>query len=154
MLIYRAPRAVRVHTALAQSRRRLSSYRMSIALAAATIALSGCSSTSPKPQIGFNPQSITLVTVVGGKASGAVSVVNVTGSALSGLTSSVGAYTGNAVGWLTASLGGEATPTPLTLTADALNLSAGNYAAVVYVSSASASPPTASITVKLTVTHQ
>jgi len=157
MLIYRSPRAVRVHTALALSRRRMSSYRMAIALAttAATMSVAACYSTSTAPSnpiIGFNPQSITLTTVPGGSATGAVSVVNTTGTALFGLIISVGTYSGNSAGWLTASLAGEATPTPLTLTADATNLAPGNYSATVNVSATDARPPTATLTVKLNVT--
>lgn len=113
MLIYRAPRAVRVHTALAQSRRRMASYRISIALASAAITLGACTySSSPpsNPIIGFQPQSITLTTVPGGTAKGAVSVVNVVGTELAGLTTSVGPYTGNGANWLTVDLAGVMHP--------------------------------------------
>jgi hypothetical protein len=153
MLIYRPPRGARVHWSIMLGRQRLSSYRMSLAVAAASAALA-CGSTAPKSKIAFNPSSITLTTVVGGTATGEVSVVNVTGSTLTGLNAAVGAYSTNASGWLSASLGGGATPTPLSLVADAGNLSAGKYSAVVNVSDASASPPTATLTVNLTVSPQ
>lgn len=153
MLIYRAPRAVRVHAALAQARRRMRPYQASLALAAiSSLALAACSSTSPKPKIGFNPSTVTLSTVAGGTASGSVTVVNVTGSSLDGLTAAVGAYSTGASGWLTATLATTTTPTPLQLVANGANLSAGNYSAVVNVSAVGASPPTATLTVNLTVT--
>ncbi len=154
MLIYRAPRAVRVHTALAQSRRRMASYRISIALAAAAITLGACTySSSPpsNPIIGFQPQSITLTTVPGGTAKGAVSVVNVVGTELAGLTTSVGPYSGNGANWLTVSLAGGNAPTPLNLSANAANLSAGTYAATVNVTAFNARPPTSTLTVHLNV---
>ncbi len=153
MLIYRPPRGARVHASIVLGRHRLSSYRMSLAVAAASAAIA-CSSTAPNPKIGFNPTTITLTTVVGGTATGAVSVVNVTGSTLSGLNAAVGAYSTNALGWLSVTLESGATPTPLELVANAGNLSAGKYSAVVNVSAAAASPPTATLTVNLTVSPQ
>ena len=154
MLIYRAPRAVRVHTALSQSRRRMASYRMSIALAAAAITLGGCTYTSSPPSnpiIGFQPQSITLTTVPGGTAKGAVSVVNVVGTELAGLSTSVGTYAGNGANWLTVSLNGLTAPTPLQLNANAATLSAGSYSATVNVTAFDARPPSATLTVHLNV---
>jgi hypothetical protein len=154
MLIYRAPRAVRVHTALAQSRRRMASYRISIALAAAAITLGACTySSSPpsSPIIGFQPQSITLTTVPGGTAKGTVSVVNVVGTELAGLSASVGPYSGNGANWLSVSLAGGSAPTPLSLTADAAGLGSGSYSATVNVTAFDARPPTSTLTVHLNV---
>jgi hypothetical protein len=154
MLIYRSPRGARIHGSAMSARQRLSLYRMSLAIAAASAALA-CSSTSPKPRIGFDPGTITLTTVVGGTATGEVSVVDATASGtLSGLNAAVGAYSNNASGWLTATLTGGATPTPLHLAVNAGNLNAGKYSAVVNVSAAAASPPTATLTVNLTVSAQ
>jgi hypothetical protein len=154
MLIYRAPRAVRVHTALAQSRRRMASYRISIALAAAAVSLGACTYTSSPPSnpiIGFQPQSITLTTVPGGTAKGAVSVVNVVGTELIGLTTTVGPYSGNGANWLSVSLSGGSAPTPLNLSANAAGLGAGSYTATVNVTAGDARPPTSTLTVHLNV---
>jgi hypothetical protein len=132
----------------------MASYRISIALAAAAITLGACTySSSPpsNPIIGFQPESITLTTVPGGTAKGAVSVVNVTGTELFGLSTSVGTYSGNGANWLTVSLAGVSAPTPLNLSADAATLTAGSYSATVNVTAPDARPPTSTLTVHLNV---
>ena len=113
----------------------------------------GGSSTSPKPKIAFSPSSITLSAVAGGTASGSVSVSNSGGGTLDGLGAAVGAYSTGASGWLTATLATGTAPTALELVANATNLPAGSYSAVVNVSDAAASPPTETLTVNLTVTQ-
>lgn len=123
------------------------------AIGAALLAVSACSSTSPKAKIAFSPSSITLSAVAGGSASGSVSVTNSGGGTLDGLGAAVGAYSTGASGWLTATLATGTAPTALNLEADATNLPAGSYSAVVNVSDAAASPPTETLTVNLTVTQ-
>jgi hypothetical protein len=123
------------------------------AIGAALLAVSACSSTSPKAKIAFSPSSITLSAVAGGSASGSVSVTNSGGGTLDGLGAAVGAYSTGASGWLIATLATGTAPTALNLEADATNLPAGSYSAVVNVSDAAASPPTETLTVNLTVTQ-
>jgi hypothetical protein len=69
------------------------------------------------------------------------------------LGAAVGAYSTGASGWLTVTLATGTAPTALNLVADATNLTAGSYSAVVNVSDAAASPPTETLTVNLTVTQ-
>jgi hypothetical protein len=122
-------------------------------IGALLLAVSACSSTSPKAKIAFTPSSITLSAVAGGTASGSVSISNSGGGSLNGLGAAVGAYSTGASGWLTVTLATGTAPTALNLVADATNLTAGSYSAVVNVSDAAASPPTATLTVNLTVTQ-
>jgi len=124
-----------------------------LAIGAALLAASACSSTAPKPKISFSPSSVTLTAVAGGTASGAVTVNNSGGGTLQGLGAAVGAYSTGASGWLTANLATATAPTALNLSADATSLSAGSYSAVVNVSDAAASPVTSTLTVNLTVTQ-
>jgi hypothetical protein len=133
--------------------RRQRTWMSVAAIGAVFLAISACSSTSPKPKIGFSPSSITLSAVAGGTASGSVSVGNSGGGTLDGLGAAVGAYSTGASGWLTATLATGTAPTALDLVADATNLTAGSYSAVVNVSDAAASPPTETLTVNLTVTQ-
>jgi hypothetical protein len=123
------------------------------AIGAVLLAVSACSSTSPKAKIAFTPSSITLSAVAGGTASGSVSITNSGGGTLDGLGAAVGAYSTGASGWLTVTLATGTAPTALNLVADATNLTAGSYSAVVNVSDAAASPPTETLTVNLTVTQ-
>jgi hypothetical protein len=123
------------------------------AIGAVLLAVSACSSTSPKAKIAFTPSSITLSAVAGGTASGSVSISNSGGGTLDGLGAAVGAYSTGASGWLTVTLATGTAPTALNLVADATNLTAGSYSAVVNVSDAAASPPTETLTVNLTVTQ-
>jgi len=123
---------------------------------ASVIALmaAGCgSSTAPKAKIAFAPSTVTLTAVAGGTASGSVAVRNSGGGSLTGLSAAVGAYSTGASGWLTATLATANAPTAINLVADATSLTAGSYQAVVNVSATDASPPTATLTVTLTVTH-
>jgi hypothetical protein len=123
-------------------------------LAAVTVAaFAGCSSTAPKPKIGFQPSTITLTATAGASAGGSIAVKNIGGGTLSGLAVAVGAYSNGASGWLTATLATANAPTSLILSADATDISAGSYSAVVNVSAAGASPPTATVTVHLTVSQ-
>ena len=143
-------RSDRSHLTSAGSRHRRT---WAAAIGAALLAVSACSSTSPKPKIAFSPSSITLSAVAGGTASGSVSVSNSGGGTLGGLGAAVGAYSTGASGWLTATLATGTAPTALELVANATNLPAGSYSAVVNVSDAAASPPTETLTVNLTVTQ-
>jgi|HubBroStandDraft_2_1064218.scaffolds.fasta_scaffold03033_8 hypothetical protein len=122
-------------------------------IGAVLLTVSACSSTSPKAKIAFTPSSITLSAVAGGSASGSVSITNSGGGTLDGLGAAVGAYSTGASGWLTVNLATGTAPTALNLVADATNLTAGSYSAVVNVSDATASPPTETLTVNLTVTQ-
>jgi hypothetical protein len=134
--------------------RRLSSYLTGIALSTAGLVFSACgSSTAPKPRIKLAPPAITLSTTAGGQASGSVSVSNSGGGTLAGMTAAVGAYSAGASNWLTATLATTTAPTSLVLSANALNVSAGSYTAVVNVSAAAASPATQTLTVTLQVSH-
>ncbi len=112
-----------------------------------------CGSTAPKPKIGFSPSTVTLTATAGATASGSVEVKNVGGGTLSGVSASVGAYSTGASGWLTVTLSAATAPASLELAANAATVSAGTYSAVVNVSAAGASPPTATLTVNLTVTQ-
>lgn len=115
--------------------------------------LAACGSTAPKPKIGFSPSTVTLTATAGATASGSVEVKNVGGGTLSGVSASVGAYSTGASGWLTVTLSAASAPASLGLVANAATVSAGSYSAVVNVSAAGASPPTATLTVNLTVTQ-
>jgi hypothetical protein len=147
----------RVHSERARTplpgRPRRRAYVSVFAIGAILLGASACSSTSPKPKIAFSPASITLTAVVGGSASGAVTINNGGGGTLDGLDAAVGAYSTGASGWLTATLATADAPTALNLVASAVNLPAGSYSAVVNVSDAAASPPTGVLTVNLTVTQ-
>ena len=112
-----------------------------------------CGSTAPKPKIGFSPSTVTLTATAGAAASGSVEVKNVGGGTLSGVSAAVGAYSTGASGWLTVALSAAEAPASLELAANAAAVSAGSYSAVVNVSAAGASPPTATLTVNLTVTQ-
>ena len=115
--------------------------------------LAACGSTAPKPKIGFSPSTVTLTATAGATASGSVEVKNLGGGTLSGVSAAVGAYSSGASGWLTVMLSAAQAPASLALAANATALSAGSYSAVVNVSAAGASPPTATLTVNLTVTQ-
>jgi hypothetical protein len=142
----RAPRTLR--------RLRVVALLTLVLVAAAAGGLVACgSSTAPKPKIAFAPTSLTLTAVAGATASGSVAVKNQTGGTLSGLTATVAAYSTGGSGWLSATLLSATGPTSLQLVADATTLTPGSYTAVVNVSSAVASPPTATLTVTFVVTH-
>jgi uncharacterized lipoprotein YbaY len=119
----------------------------------AMLVLAACGSTAPKPKIGFSPSTVTLTATAGATASGSVEVKNVGGGTLSGVSASVGAYSTGASGWLTVTLSGATAPASLELAANTATVSPGSYSAVVNVSAAGASPPTATLTVNLTVTQ-
>jgi hypothetical protein len=141
-----------------QSVRRFTRWRhtwqLALSAAALAVTVGACgSSTAPKPKIAFAPATISLTAVTGGTATGSAAVRNAGGGTLNGLSASVGAYSNGASGWLTATLANADAPTAVNLSADASLLNPGAYTAVVNVSAATASPPTASMTVNLTVTH-
>ena len=147
----------RVHSERARlpapAQRRRHTFASVLAIGAVLLGAAACSSTAPKAKIAFSPSTITLTAVSGGSASGSVTVSNGGGGTLDGLGAAVGAYSSGASGWLTATIATAKAPTALNLAADATSLSAGSYSAVVNVSDATASPPTQTLTVNLTVTQ-
>jgi hypothetical protein len=77
-----------------------------------------------------------------------VAVTNAGEGTLGGLAATVGAYTGGATGWLSATLSSATAPSTLTLGAAAAELPPGDYSATVEVTSAAAvnSPQTVAVT--------
>lgn len=109
----------------------------------------------PPPTISVNPSSVAFATWGGAALPGsqAVQITNTGGGTLSGLSASVGSYTGTSPGWLTATFsGGTTAPATLTLRPNTTALTAGTRTAVVTVSSAV--PGVASRTVTVTYTTQ
>jgi len=102
------------------------------------------------PAIALSPTSVSFSANEGGvdPSDEIVDVTNAGGGTLSGLAASVSYGTGQASGWLTASLSTTTAPTALILGATTSGLSAGTYTATVSVSSgvAANSPQTVAVT--------
>lgn len=110
----------------------------------------------PAPMIAVNPGSATFA-VWGGAAqppaSQAVQITNTGGGTLSGLSASIGSYTGGSPNWLTATFsGGTTATTTLLLRPNTTALTAATRTAVVTISSTV--PGVASRTINVTYTTQ
>jgi hypothetical protein len=106
------------------------------------------------PSITLSATTVAFSAAPGGAnpAAQTVAITNGGGGTLSGLTATVGSYTGGATGWLQASLNATSAPATLTLTPTTGALAAGNYAAVVTLAGAAGTANTPRlITVNFTV---
>lgn len=102
------------------------------------------------PAIVLTPATLAFHSLEAGPdpAPDSIAVTNAGGGSLAGLTVAVGYAAGQPTGWLTASLGGAAAPTSVSLQATTDTLSPGTYQATLSVSSPAApnSPQTAAVT--------
>jgi hypothetical protein len=107
----------------------------------------------PPPVIGVDPTSVGLSAVSGSgtAASQTVSVTNLGGGTLSGLSTSVEYADGQPTGWLSGVLGGSTAPTSLSVRASARDLPPGQYSGWVRVSSPLAENESVSVSVSFTV---
>lgn len=107
----------------------------------------------PPPVLSLNPVSISLSARAGARepATQTVTVANTGGGVLGGLNTSIRYTAGGEEGWLTAQLDGTMAPTEMILSALARNLTPGEYAAVVRVSSPVALNGYAEVNVSFTV---
>jgi hypothetical protein len=109
----------------------------------------------PAPVIAVNPGNVLFATWGGAPvpSSQAVQITNTGGGTLSGLSASIGSYTGGSDDWLDATFdGGTTAPTTLLLVPNTTALTAGTRTAVVTVSSTV--PGVASRTINVTYTVQ
>jgi plastocyanin len=107
----------------------------------------------PTPTIALSVQSIAFSATAGGgnPAAGTINVTNSSTGTLSGLTVDAPSYaSGQATGWLAASLGATTAPAVLTLSATTGTLTAGTYSATVALRSSAPgvtnSPQTITVT--------
>jgi hypothetical protein len=107
----------------------------------------------PPPIIRLDPTSVGLSAVSGSgtAASQTVSVTNVGGGTLSGLTTSVEYAEGEPTGWLSGILGSSVAPTSLSVRASARDLPPGQYSGWVRVSSPLAENESVTVSVSFSV---
>jgi uncharacterized membrane protein len=135
------------------------SYSATIAVASSLAANSPRSiavsfTLSYLPQISLSASSVSFSAVTGGQspATQTVSVTNVGGGSLSGLSASVSYSSGS--GWLSASLNTATAPATLTVQATTGSLTAGSYTANVSIASSAAINTPQTLAVSFTVQAQ
>ena len=116
----------------------------------------GGGGTTPQPQIGVNPTTLTFAAQAGlapTTNTTQIAITNAGTGTLAGLA--VGAVTygqGQPTGWLTARLGADAAPTAISVVADWSALTAGTYTATIPVTSTASGVTAVAIPVTLTLT--
>lgn len=107
----------------------------------------------PPPVLVVDPESVGLSAITGSttQASQTLSVQNAGGGVLEPLAVDVVYAAGQPTGWLSTVFGSSAAPTSLTVRASARDLSPGEYAATVVVSSPVAENESVSVSVTFTV---
>lgn len=110
----------------------------------------------PDPVLALDPVSLSLSARAGSHqpATQSVSVMNMGGGLLDGLTTSIHYDAAGPVSWLSVELDGTTAPTEMTLRASARHLSAGDHSAVVRVSSPAALNGVAEVSVTFGVGEQ
>lgn len=103
------------------------------------------------PSIVVSRSTVPMSGIPGTTITEVVNVTNGGDAALTGLTRTITYTQGSSQTWLTATLGGTAAPTSLTLAASTSGLAVGNYAATVRVSSSLPNVAPRDIAVNLTV---
>jgi len=108
---------------------------------------------APAPIIALTPPAVTFTGAVNGAAPGpqVVTVDNVGGGVLDGLSLGTTTYGAGANGWLTATLSASQAPATVTLTPSLTGLTAGQYTATVPVRSSISTVAAQSIAVTLNV---